>query len=408
MKITKRLALLGLMALSITIGAVFLLLVSSAWFYWALLPQSDLSLAAALDNTQPHADIFQKTLAVSQALPLLPVKIAGLPKMAFAQKKDSTYIVIRAPFGQVGRIKSIFLANGWTVENWGNVIRASRQPSNFSQITLPTPTQAVWVALGHLLRHPTSFLPVFLASLADESGNQPYQAIVFARNTALEGSVSISGNSPSQLTQSLGKVNEIKNNVSLVINIPSQLLRIIPEQYQAAWQEKAWKELGFLKTRPPFLRELGQHQIAIISANEGKITLGVMGDAETFTAKAASWMQEEDAFNRSRKKAFQLPDKTLGYELLPGLKRDVLGPLDAKGCAPSSSEYLKLWLCRQGTVVLLSSNEDMALKVATTANMGQSIIRKPIADMIGIPLLQSVQVQAVPKGLNFRLDFSKN
>ncbi len=160
----------------------------------------------------------------------------------------------------------------------------------------------------------------------------------------------------------------------LLVALHSKVLSVIPEELRRGWNNSILAKLGFVETKPDIINYLGRiNSRIIIDITEENATIAAVDKSGDFVSTAKDWVQQEERHTRPRRRAFRLPDGTLGYEMVPGQIRSLFVDIfDSGGCRRASfaarkaskqqqGQEIEFWLCAADGRVALGSSRDMAL-----------------------------------------------
>lgn len=333
---------LGLAIISATV--VF---VHSLWFLWALLP-ANATLRFALDRTQPS----QLEPAVPQYVPLahdLEPLTKHSSRFAYAlTPHEQVLVVLPALNAQISLPQSLAQA-GWQVERLGLIIRAQRGQKEDHQ---PSFTAAVQPALADSLRWQRPLRPLALLE------SQGVTAI--ARRTHREITITVQPAGtifPERATTSQAAPDAI------ALVVPGSILKQLPRSLVLAWNSLLRQKFGFIKTKPDIMEELSDYSTVLLGVQGKTVTVGV-ADAQaitTFASTVQRWSEDEDRYNRPVKRAFRLPDGSLGYELVPGPSRLVFQPDSvAAACLEPIAGRATVTLCHHDNRLVVATAREQA------------------------------------------------
>ncbi len=342
----------------------------SLWFLWNLLPSGEIRLAVDQSN-KSIADPLTK---------LLPTRIKDIAldptissKFAFSKHNNKTTLLAIPShpflFSSHKELTDYFHNKGWSSYHLGLIIVA--QPEN--KQGLNSPISAWFRSVRELIKFDRPLHPFFIAEATPDSISFIDAPLALISHTKQGGIINvltaptereISENNITQHTQSI-KVNELQ------VAINSQSLRLLPVEMQQQWDVFYAKSLGFIKTKPKIIELLLRHEAIYLSSQDSSPVIAVSNNSQQFINNIKEWVQIEESYSRPQKRAFKLPDKTLGYEQVPGDLRDVFKYDDsqcqhASWLTPQSEDnMLHLWLCENDNQVALAQNKEAALKAAT-------------------------------------------
>jgi len=176
----------------------------------------------------------------------------------------------------------------------------------------------------------------------------------------------------------------------LSFSLPGATIQSVSTQLANDWNRLLHQRLGFINTKPPLVDFLGKVQTSSLAITDEQTSLAIIGDPSYLNSAWEHWLQDEEAYSRPQRKAFRLPDRTLGYELVKGDSQPVLAQPDSSGCRRPINETIKLWLCQNNQGLAVGTNRDTTLhaldSITTTAQ--QVSIGNHYLQQIELPLIQ--------------------
>jgi hypothetical protein len=347
----------------------------SLWFLWALLPQGEIKLAVN-QSSQVITDPLISLLP-PQIKDIIPTSTLSSKFALSKSDKKTTLLAIPSNpflFSSHKALTSYFNNKGWNSYHFGLIIVA--HPNGNQKLNH---LSGAWFrSINELIKLDRPIYPLIIIeatpgsiSFIDESialiGYIKQGDTINVLTASAENE--ISQNNITRQTQQ-GEVNELQ------IAINSQSLNLLPAEMRQQWDSFYAESFGFYKTKPNLTRSLLQHETIYLSVQNNSPIIAISGNPLKFINTIKEWVQVEEAYSRPQKRAFRLPDKTLGYEQVPGDSRDVFkyddnqcqhaswpAPQGFSGVKPKD-DMLHLWLCKNNNQVALAQSKEAALETA--------------------------------------------
>lgn len=343
---------------------------SSLWLLWGLLPATyDLNWAV---------DGLQRFPWLQTAVPL---SLEQVNAVAVSYQGTQQVVVIKPWLKFQFQAKRDLMAAGYQVERLGFILRASKgveQPlSKLPHFDRSWPTHPVFIATGR-----PSSIPALTDSFTALGVRTPHglKMAIAWHDQPLDRRLLniISPAQPSGVTS---------------IDVPARTIDVLPQSLAAQLTRQITTQLGFTKTRPAILTASPDTRI-LISLSAAGAAVGQQGNVDEFLQRATTWLQSEDANLHLRKRAFNTPDRTLGYEWIPGKIRPVFtfSP-NSDGCYEPLIDRLQLWLCRKLEMAVLASSPAAARESLNTAGQSYYVAGNlPVVEKLGIPGLVAISL----------------
>lgn len=338
----------GIGLITLLVGGAAFGLLASLWLPWHLIPDGDSKVAWT-----------GSALAVLPPLGALPPALDHVAQTAWRgvyQQTGSAAAMVVLPRPRFQRLTPAVLAQaGWQVQRLGPYIYAAR-----GENTLRPLRAAATATLQSLTTSPWPASPAGIIQVAPQGVlGQPLVAVITASGTTWRVVVDHS------LTAPRGRHTRLADTstAGTIIGAPGVVWQRLPENL---WDDVLRLGFGFTRTRPAITRTLGTTAHSTIY----KTTQGVGGEelavvaqdpAEQFALAATTWIQEEERRGRLVNRSFRLPDRTQGFEKVPGEALPVFTAPDSMGCRGPLEARTTLWLCRRDTFTALATTRDHAL-----------------------------------------------
>jgi|GEM_PF-6840901 hypothetical protein len=335
----------------------------SLWFLWYLLPEGNVKVAvnSSQSGSQVLSDLLNASL-VEDTTRLFD----GAKRYSYIQTDtySSVILVPKNPF--LFRDRDLLIeqlnANDWQTTSFGLLIVGTTQKT---EPTLNTLKGTVGSSLGKYFsrRHP--YRPIVVAqgndgSISLLSGDTALVGV--ATNFGRELKIIIASDLESLPNFSISRPVLSDEANYLAINILGSTIQSVSAQFSDEWNKIIYSKLGFSVTKPPIISYMTVQQTSSMIITNEKAALAIIGDSNALKDVFHQWMKDEEAYLRPQKRAFKLPDGTLGYELVKGDSQVVLAEPDSSGCLESLSEAIKLWLCVSDKGVAVATNKAAAVQ----------------------------------------------
>ncbi|MBI4022463.1 MAG: hypothetical protein HY372_03825 [Candidatus Andersenbacteria bacterium] len=371
---TRRYFIFALAALAafFAVGASIFSLNRSLWFLWAALPPGGIRLA--IDQHQSEGRLLAGYLK-PYLDPSISQIIKSSDKLAFSLNNDHLVIsAVPRPVWSLHTQRAFtrqLRAQGWQVRRYGLAIFAARLAPSDDPPALPNRHTVSAEALrrrwqGDLPSHPL----IIAAAKAGISPNIAGPFTLLADKHADELRIAISPSShvipfhPIELLIAPDNYSPImKSDLSLAL--PSVYYSQLPEDLTFAWRNLLRQKFGFVRTAPNLLTiaPSGNQNVIKIQITGEDATLAIEGNNNAFVKNIQEAVRAEEAYARPERQAFRLPDKTFGFELVPGEPRGLFGDPSADLCR----QDFGLWLCQEGERAALSTKAELARQALNAA-----------------------------------------
>lgn len=348
----------------------------SPWFFQGALPSDgDVQVVINTTGSKQHLLLnLAQDVGLQQYLD--PQMIQASHKIGYATSADSKTLIILPKLIKYRAIKNELEMAGWNVKQYGLVLKATQGQDQHSQAFIQTLRQATVKVWEHRLNTPDIMATVKADTIPKVSF--PVDLKGTLQNSGLKTSISLSGNS-------VGSVEEqevLDTGEGLYISLPSQILENIDPEI---WEKMLQEHLGFKHTAPDIINGLKSGERVIMLIEEGRAVIGVIGNDQPFATTARAWANQEFAYYTPTRKAFQLPDGTLGYEMRATEQEVAISPhADSDKCFPPNQENIELWLCHKEDAVVLSTSKEAAMSALQPSDgwalkVGRNILHKALS-----------------------------
>lgn len=309
-----------------------------------------------LDNNQISS--LTQTNIASYAGKIIPslndLTLNDVAKLGYARidSKEQLFILPH-PLSQVTTQRKLELL-GWHTRRIGLLIEASRgEVGNQSQLHLE---QSIITFMKNTLFSSNPLMPVFfikakpgviplietpITLIGSASSKNELHVFLFTPDTNIANTRNV------ELKQQVG---------DLRVTIPGQYLSALPPAIKDQFNQLLLKKMNLKYTKPDIATYISQFESVDIFLNGGDYAISALGAADSFSDTVVKWLQEEERRTRPVKKAFLLPDGTLGYEKIPGETQEVLNNWQ-NDCRSPIEGRSTTWLCAKQHWAAIGSNE---------------------------------------------------
>lgn len=349
----------------------------SLWFLWEALPDGYVRLAVKREHVA--ADAISSSI-IPHIAPELSSYINDTRAFAVSNTQgEITFIAIpKNPLNVATQRKIARELNrgGWHVGRIGLAVVASDTTPD-----QPSAAKLIWNVSRRIIT-PGTQAPLALLE-ANKAGIPWYQERLAARIMAQRNEITIITAPDIQTALSLtpGAAAWPQQNEGIVLTLPGRFLGSLPGNLLPEWNRAMMKQLGFKNTEPHLLNNAAEHTLVTIESGEAWTAIAVNGNPTSFINRATEAIAAEESFHRLERRAFRLPDDTIGFELIPGTIQPPPDPENG-----SCQETIGLWLCREQNQAALATSQKAAENAAHQTTWR---VRLSSQYVDGLPKLQS-------------------
>lgn len=156
------------------------------------------------------------------------------------------------------------------------------------------------------------------------------------------------------------KHSNVSGEDTMIVALPSNVLAAMHSDFSEALERLIAQFLHFQKTAPALLSSLPAGEDIYLTKNATDIAVGVRTQGEAFGRTSIDAMNAEQGQRHPKKKAFALPDNSVGYEYVRAAADVGFAPGGTtNGCLPSERYDETLFLCGKQEAAVLASSENM-------------------------------------------------
>lgn len=336
--------------------AFFFFLTSSLWFFTALFPDDtgEVRRIGYIRNVLAFAGPEVEAV-VEGSIPIPKEILQGFRTLAY-QESDAGEVLVGVPKIQAQlAVSSQLQKESWSVHRMGMVLIAQKHPGGYSG--------GVFEAMGDVLKKITlQRLPVHPAIvfqfIPDQgTGEQPVAIYVEKQQDNLHAVITTEEPLFSPGKSKVPEQNNTGQEVSF-ISLQTDVLARISKSFRAIIQSEIAKKLGFEKTNPDILGDLLAIGPMTIAKQGDALAIGIFSTDNTVAEHINSWISLEQSVRHPVRRAFALPDRTIGYEYIPGAVNSSFSLNKGKNnCFPSEGYDEEIFLCGQDRAVVFASEE---------------------------------------------------
>lgn len=171
------------------------------------------------------------------------------------------------------------------------------------------------------------------------------------------------------------------------VALQRDVLPYMPSGFLNAIERKLSDAMRFTKTNPRMLEGFLSKGLVEIAINKDSVAIGVISTDSSPASLVNEWINTEQGTRHPKKKAFSLPDKTLGYEYIPGQSNAYFSLNKEKNRCLSSENYDEnVFLCGKDQVVIFSSDEAIGTQLMSFSGDG-GVSQKGIIQGAGMEVI---------------------
>lgn len=281
----------------------------------------------------------------------------GIYRMTYSKSSSGEYVSIIPRLRSQFQTATALRASGWEPVRVGWTIFAVRggkvRPSVWRGIK-----EEAKMALLHQL--PVS--PVFFFRSAQQES--PLLAVHASKERGgVRGVISIDSQEFTPLSPAT--FNErYSYQKELIVSLPSNVFRSINNDFLITLEKALAQKFQFEKTTPSPISWIPEGEQLYLIANSEHVAIGVLQNGAIVGTRVLASMEKEQGHRHPRRKAFPLPDRSIGYEYVPGAANLRFMPgQGAADCLPSEGYDETLFLCGKKDGAIVASSEDMGKRL---------------------------------------------
>lgn len=260
--------------------------------------------------------------------------------------------------------KAHLRASGWHVSRTGWILVASRARSEAGASMRGYSLWGGVIAQAKALGYDKLPLSPLFLFRTQQAGISPIAIYASEEAAGVTGTASIDAFEFTASDQNKNLTQELSNDDTLIVALPSNVLSIMNADFIEALERSIAQSLHFQKTTPALLSSLPPNEDIYLIRNVADIAVGVRTQGEIFGGASVNAMNKEQGQRHPKKKAFTLPDRSVGYEYVRGAADVGFMPGGTtNGCLPSERYDETLFLCGKQEAAVLASSEYIGSKL---------------------------------------------
>lgn len=283
-----------------------------------------------------------------------------LSRVAYIKDASGEYIaLIPSVLGQ-NMAKASLQASGWNVHRIGWLLMASKADGETSSdIRIST----IWggiieeakAAFAHKL--PISPMAFFRTQEVDRGSIAIYAS---NKQDGIYGTASVDSFDFIASTQKEDIQKEVPDGNKLIVALPRGFLANMNEEFLGSLEGVVAQLLHFQKTTPRSLSAFPDGESIYMAINSNEVALGSAGQGDVFGNKIVAFMAAEQGQRHPKKKAFVLPDGSIGYEYVRGMANPkFVAQGSSTDCLPSNGYDETIFLCGKKEAAVVTSAQDI-------------------------------------------------
>lgn len=381
----KKMLSWGIVSLSLILICIAVLSISgSLWFLRALLSEGAGEFTIGFYNQLLESTSVGKDM-VHMKESFLPDVTSGYSRFVYKKDSNGEYIVgvpyITKQFSLVSDLQQ----RGWQTDRIGWLIIGSHTT------TSSVPSYSLRHATGSALRHIIwERLPLHPLLVLQVEGREADSFALYLEENNGGVHVAMNTQSPHFFR---GKSQRMKKDTldskMTYVSLQRDVLSHLPNEFGATLERKISDSMHFIKTHPRMLESLlPLGSLAIVIEGDGT-AIGVLSQNTGATTLMSEWINTEQGIRHPKKRAFSLPDKTLGYEYIPGVSSAYFNLNKGNNsCFPSENYDEQLFLCGKDRAVVLSNQGNIGTQLASSLQdpflLQRGIIQGDVMSAIGL------------------------
>ncbi|HLC49024.1 MAG TPA: hypothetical protein VJI96_01415 [Candidatus Andersenbacteria bacterium] len=368
----------GAVSIAIVFVCVILSSISmSLWFLMALLGDGSGEYSVGYYNS------LVATIPIEQSLPHVP---SSYNRLVYKKGPQGEYIAgipkVRNQFSVMQDLRE----QQWEVRRLGWIVVASNTGSPMS-----SPYKRVVGAIGKTL-HTLILkrLPLYpIAIVQDESkSTDAFSAYVEESRKGIHAVINTDSSRFIRRKMYRSDTNTALGESSYVA-LHSDVLHFTPSGVREALERKVSDSLAFKKTHPRIIESFLQHGSGAVLYEGDLFAVGLLSSDTNVATQIEAWMHEEQGMRHPFKKAFALPDRTIGYEYVPGgSKASFSLNKGTNNCFPSENYDEHIFLCGKDKALVLSNDQQSGNRLVSflgsVTTVQRGFIQGSMLDAIGL------------------------
>ncbi|OGY37252.1 MAG: hypothetical protein A3E36_01025 [Candidatus Andersenbacteria bacterium RIFCSPHIGHO2_12_FULL_45_11b] len=394
--------LLYILTICIFIIASFFVLSSSLWFLRGMLGDAQGVIEVGYQPSGFAGAIFTEKI-FRNIVERVGGSATNFYRFAYIQDRDYEYIVgipaIRGQFKEAQNLKDI----GWDVSRIGWIITATRTMSGSMEHTSSAQSKRKAHFLGGLQRE---FKAIFMEGLPVNpivtaavipgvmSLDQGVSLYATIKRSTIHAIVQYSGFPKHVASRSNTSSSDIEKNI-LHVAIQRDKITTASNAFIQEINATIAKDMHFTKTNPDIISQIPSTSRMRLLMDSEDLAIGVSGYGEIFKNGMIELMQAEQGARHPRKKGFQLPDGTIGYEYIAS-SPSISFVSDANSSCEKSVGYdEQFFLCSDSDILAISASQRAAEKLVHMAAQSDGVVQGNISGAAAEKLFSQFNIWAI-------------
>lgn len=321
----------------------------SLWVLWHQLPSGSPQSRVAMDASLVPRSLIETTTGI---------RGESFHQLGWQMTTSSHAVVARPRLFHQRAAEAALREAGYTVERHGGLWLRGEKAAATPERGWPSFLAVVRRVAASLVTEPQPLAPIFIASFVQDDTAAAPTVVVGVQHREGVQALLMSETLPA-VSPRRAPVEEALQHGTLLEGPPSFLLSLPPASI-AIWDQLLYTRLAFRLTKPNLINSLKDFSHVTIYVDEGKSGVMVTGEVSTFQTLARQWVTNEERRQRPQQRAFRLPDRTVGYEEIPGDVAAVFTAEPHEGCQAPLPSKTTLWLCATEERAVLATDETTA------------------------------------------------
>lgn len=252
-----------------------------------------------LSDVAPEARLFSRIAIIRKGE---GVAIAGLPHIV-----DQLHV------------SDLLVSNGWSVTRLGHLVIARKGIPESGRVSIAAVQKglhAIWQNVA-IQRAPLAPLVIVHVRANTFSMINKSQHVVIWRNGTAVCMAGTSGDGAVAAPSFPCRALLEQAPDAFLFSAPGWALNVLPREMRDALEHHIRERFFFTNSQPALLDHLSRFDRVHYTEQGSDIVLGSTDSAPDFLGAVERWIRAEQAFERIEKRAFRLPDGTIGYEYIP-------------------------------------------------------------------------------------------
>lgn len=333
---------------------------SSLWFLRGIWGNVPATMEFGYQNTADTVNFFsEQGKDIERTIhTILGFQTKSVWRMVYIQDAKGEYVSLIPHPLNTYKVQEALKSSGWEVERVAWIIVAKR--SNKEEPEHPR-KHSIWAATLHegaALAHNLPASPLFFFRSRADKGHS-LAAYAARRQEVVYGSASVDSFDFIVSKKRRYEYKDIQHSQELIVAVPSGIFSNIQKEFLGSLEGSIARALKFQKTTPNIVSSIPTGEGLYITQDKNGAALGIRSQQDTFEQSMIAFMNREQGERHPKKKAFALPDRSLGYEYIRGFA-NVRFPSQEDGECTDIHEYdEKLVICKNQKNIVVASSKDI-------------------------------------------------